>query len=45
MDPVPGFTPGTSQDPAGEGFDFDDPQQMRRRLPRLAAIFLRNGPV
>jgi hypothetical protein len=31
-----------SQDPAGQRFGFDDPQQMRRRLPRLAAIFLRN---
>ena len=34
----------SSQEPAGESFDFDDPQQMRRRLPRLATIFLRNGP-
>jgi hypothetical protein len=24
----------------GEDFDFDDPQQMRRHLPRLSAIFL-----
>jgi hypothetical protein len=27
-------------DPAGEAFDFDDDQQMRRRLPRLAALYL-----
>jgi hypothetical protein len=33
----------STQDPAGENFDFDDPQEMRRRLPRLAAIFLRNA--
>lgn len=26
--------------PAGEDFDFDDAQQMRRRLPLLSAIFL-----
>jgi hypothetical protein len=26
----------------GEDFDFDDPQQMRRRLPRLSALYLRN---
>jgi hypothetical protein len=24
----------------GENFDFDDPEQMRRRLPRLAEMFL-----
>ncbi|MFE9868352.1 hypothetical protein ACFYPZ_37690 [Streptomyces sp. NPDC005506] len=24
----------------GESFDFDDDQQMRRRLPRLAALYL-----
>jgi hypothetical protein len=24
----------------GEDFDFDDPREMRRRLPRLSAIFL-----
>jgi hypothetical protein len=28
----------------GEDFDFDDPEQMRRRLPRLAALFLADGP-
>jgi hypothetical protein len=27
----------------GEEFDFDDAQQMRRRLPRLSALYLRNG--
>jgi hypothetical protein len=26
--------------PAGEDFDFDDAEQMRARLPRLAAIYL-----
>ena len=30
----------TSKD-MGESFDFDDPEQMQRRLPRLAAMFLR----
>ncbi|MGH3195983.1 MAG: DUF4240 domain-containing protein [Streptosporangiaceae bacterium] len=28
----------------GEDFDFDDPDQMHRRLPRLAALFLADGP-
>lgn len=27
----------------GEGFDFDDEQEMRRRLPRLSALCLGNG--
>lgn len=27
-------------DPLGEDFDFDDDDEMRRRLPRLAALFL-----
>jgi hypothetical protein len=27
----------------GEDFDFDDAQQMRRRLPRRSALCLRNG--
>jgi hypothetical protein len=27
-------------DPAGEDFDFDDDAEMRRRLPRLAALYL-----
>ncbi|MGW1027625.1 DUF4240 domain-containing protein [Streptomyces sp. NPDC002577] len=26
----------------GEDFDFDDPDEMRRRLPRLAALYLRD---
>ncbi|AYF28721.1 hypothetical protein CSH63_14910 [Micromonospora tulbaghiae] len=26
-------------DPAGEDFDFGDDEQMRARLPRLAAIY------
>ena len=43
--PVPGFTPAQQPRPGRSSFDFDDPQQMRRRLPRLAAIFLRNGSV
>lgn len=25
--------------PAGEAFDFDDDEQMRVRLPRLAAVY------
>ncbi|WP_203902295.1 DUF4240 domain-containing protein, partial [Virgisporangium aliadipatigenens] len=29
-----------TNDPAGEDFDFDDEDQMRARLPRLAAIYL-----
>ncbi|MDF6044542.1 DUF4240 domain-containing protein [Streptomyces sp. JH14] len=28
----------------GEDFDFDDPDEMRRRLPRLAALYLRDTP-
>ncbi|MFC3985545.1 MULTISPECIES: DUF4240 domain-containing protein [Streptosporangium] len=28
----------------GEDFDFDDPAEMRRRLPRLAALFLDDSP-
>ncbi len=32
----------SGQDPAGEDFDFDDDQQMRRRLPRLSALYLPN---
>ncbi|MFF1740133.1 DUF4240 domain-containing protein [Streptomyces mirabilis] len=28
----------------GESFDFDDAQQMRRRLPRLAALYRGSGP-
>jgi Protein of unknown function (DUF4240) len=30
----------TGAEPAGEEFDFDDEDQMRARLPHLAAIFL-----
>lgn len=28
----------------GEDFDFDDPDEMRRRLPRLAALYLLDTP-
>ncbi|MFI9615652.1 DUF4240 domain-containing protein [Streptomyces sp. NPDC052023] len=31
-------------DGMGEDFDFDDPHEMRRRLPRLAALCLRDTP-
>jgi hypothetical protein len=33
------------EDPSGEefDFDFDDQEQMRAHLPRLAAIFLTDG--
>ncbi|MDQ1289444.1 MAG: hypothetical protein QG622_3010 [Actinomycetota bacterium] len=38
---MPARCPWTSDgDPVGEDFDFDDPGEMRARLPRLAAIFL-----
>jgi hypothetical protein len=30
----------TADGPAGDDFDFDDDEQMRLRLPRLAAIYL-----
>ncbi|WP_329337876.1 DUF4240 domain-containing protein [Streptomyces sp. NBC_00663] len=30
-------------DPLGEDFDFDDEEEMRRRLPGLAALFLSEG--
>ena len=30
----------TARPPYGEGFDFDDEQEMRRRLPRLSTLFL-----
>jgi hypothetical protein len=33
-----------NQEPADENFDFRDVQRMRRRLPRLSAIFLPHGP-
>ena len=29
----------TGDGPAGESFDFDDPAEMRARLPRLATLF------
>ncbi|MFF8607202.1 DUF4240 domain-containing protein [Streptomyces sp. NPDC015346] len=29
-------------DDMGEDFDFDDPDEMRRRFPRLAALYLRD---
>jgi hypothetical protein len=32
----------SDQSPAGEDFDFDDARQMRRRLPRLSALYLRD---
>ncbi|MFI6699745.1 DUF4240 domain-containing protein [Streptomyces sp. NPDC050509] len=37
---------GSEQDSGdlGEDFDFDDPGEMRRRLPRLAALYLRDTP-
>ncbi|WP_275040916.1 hypothetical protein [Nocardiopsis halotolerans] len=28
----------------GEDFDFDDAQEMHRRLPRLAALFIPHRP-
>ncbi|SCG64641.1 DUF4240 domain-containing protein [Micromonospora humi] len=31
--------PAAPADPAGEDFDFDDDEQMRARLPRLAAVY------
>lgn len=36
--------PGHDAADMGEDFDFEDPEQMRRRLPRLAALFLAGGP-
>jgi Protein of unknown function (DUF4240) len=35
---------GIADGPDGEDFDFDDPREMRRRLPRLTAVCLGNGP-
>ncbi|MFF7751619.1 hypothetical protein ACFZCP_20725 [Streptomyces sp. NPDC007971] len=37
--------PGPERDSVdmGEDFDFDDPKEMRRRLPRLAALYLTPG--
>jgi hypothetical protein len=39
-DAADGWTPADM----GEDFDFDDDREMRRRLPRLAALFLGAGP-
>ncbi len=33
-----GAPAGGSDEPGGEAFDFDDPDQVRRRLPRLARL-------
>lgn len=33
-----------SEPDMGEDFDFDDPREMRRRLPRLTALCLGDGP-
>jgi hypothetical protein len=33
-----------SEPDMGEDFDFDDPREMRRRLPRLATMCLGDGP-
>ncbi|MFE0948059.1 DUF4240 domain-containing protein [Streptomyces mutabilis] len=38
-------TGGEEGDDMGESFDFDDADQMRRRLPRLAALHLGPEPV
>ncbi|MFJ7949771.1 DUF4240 domain-containing protein [Streptomyces sp. NPDC096354] len=35
---------GQDVEDMGEDFDFDDPDEMRRRLPRLAALYLRDTP-
>jgi hypothetical protein len=37
-------TGGEDGEDMGESFDFEDAQQMRRRLPRLAALYLGPGP-
>jgi hypothetical protein len=34
-----GRGPATVADPAGEEFDFDAAAEVRRRLPRLAALY------
>jgi hypothetical protein len=34
---------GPQGEPAGEQFDFDDEDEVRRRLPRLAAKFPQGG--
>jgi hypothetical protein len=38
LGPYPGSPEHDGQDPAGEDFDFDDDEEMRRRLPRLFAV-------
>ncbi|MEV0096000.1 DUF4240 domain-containing protein [Streptomyces sp. NPDC050738] len=35
---------GHDSEDMGEDFDFDDPDEMRRRLPRLTALFLHDTP-
>jgi len=35
-----GGQPDRPDSPVGEDFDFDDPEEMDARLPRLAAVFL-----
>ncbi|MER5686429.1 DUF4240 domain-containing protein [Streptomyces sp. NPDC002205] len=37
-----GDSSGQDAEDMGEDFDFDDPDEMRRRLPRLAALYLRD---
>ncbi|WP_030769978.1 DUF4240 domain-containing protein [Streptomyces sp. NRRL F-2664] len=34
---------GQAGEDMGEDFDFDDPEEMRRRLPRLSALYLYDG--
>lgn len=36
---------GQTEHDMGEDFDFDDAEQMHRRLPRLAALYLPDNPV
>jgi hypothetical protein len=38
LGPLPRAPEHDGQDPAGEDFDFDDAEEMRRRLPRLFAV-------
>ncbi len=35
---------GRGSEDMGEDFDFDDPDEMRSRLPQLAALYLRDTP-
>ena len=37
-------SPEAASEGMGEDFDFDDPDEMRRRLPLLAALYLGNTP-